>query len=164
MVATSELEFESWYVQLHPRLVTALAAATGEPDVSREAADEAVARAYERWPRVSRMDSPEGWTYRVAFNVARRRLRRRTFERRVLFRDPTVHETADGGELWHLVEELAPRQRRAVVLRHVGQLTEPEIASVMGVSRGTVSSTLRAAYRNLRVGITADDPVEEARS
>lgn len=163
-MTTSELEFESWYVQLHPRLVTALAAATGEPDVSREAADEAVARAYERWPRVSKMDSPAGWTYRVAFNVARRRLRRRAFERRAFSRTQEGREIHDGGELWHLVEDLAPQQRRAVVLRHVGQLTEPEIASVMGVARGTVSSTLRAAYRHLRVGITADDPVEEARS
>lgn len=167
MVATSDLDFESWYVQLHPRLVAALAASTGEPDVSRDAADEAVARALERWPRVSRMDSPTGWTFRVAFNVARRRLRRRAFERRVFARAQDRHldqrERFPGGELWLLVADLPPRQRHAVALRHVAQLTEPEIASVMGISRGTVSSTLRAAHRNLKLAITADDPVEEAR-
>ena len=60
------------------------------------------------------------------------------------------------GELWEIVEGLPPRQRQAVVLRHVGQLREVEIGGVMGISRGAVSSTLRAAYQSLRLAL--DDP------
>ncbi|MEZ5167047.1 MAG: sigma-70 family RNA polymerase sigma factor [Acidimicrobiales bacterium] len=63
------------------------------------------------------------------------------------------------GELWLLVEDLPLRRRTAVVLRHVGQLTEPEIAQVMGISRGTVSATLRQAYAALRMGLAVDEPV-----
>lgn len=54
------------------------------------------------------------------------------------------------GELWQLVRALPARQRTAVVLRHVADLTEPEIGEAMGISRGGVSSTLRAAHSSLR--------------
>ena len=42
------------------------------------------------------------------------------------------------GELWLMVRELPARQALAVSLRHIGQLTEQEVADVMGVKRGTV--------------------------
>ena len=97
------------------------------------------------------MASPAGWTYRVAINVGRRQFRRQRLEQKLLRRHPPLaHVDGPTGELWHVVAELSPRQRLAVVLRHVGQLREPEIAEVMGISRGGVSSTLRAAYGRLR--------------
>jgi RNA polymerase sigma factor (sigma-70 family) len=37
---------------------------------------------------------------------------------------------------------LPRRQREALVLRYYQRLTEPEIAETMGISRGTVKSTL----------------------
>ena len=153
-------EFESWYRALHPRLVTTLVAVLGDVDVAREAADEAFARAFERWTRVSGMESMDGWTYRVAYNVARRHWRRRALEHRLL-RTPVPEASVPGpaGELWLIVRELPVRQALAVSLRHVAQLTEQEVADVMGVKRGTVSATLRAAYERLRV--RAADDVEE---
>jgi RNA polymerase sigma-70 factor (ECF subfamily) len=104
------------------------------------------------------MESPAGWTYTVALNIVRRGERRRAVERRLLrrFRHEDVHGPT--GELWMLVAELPERQRTAVLLRHVGELTEQEIAQVMGVARGTVSSTLRAAYRRLGADIADDEP------
>lgn len=152
--------FEAWYRELHPRLVTALVAAFGSVDLAGEAADEAIARAYERWSEVSRMTSPGGWTYRVAFNVARRRMRRTGHERRLLAGERTETAPGPAGELWLLVADLPQRQRLAVVLRHVAHLPEAEVAAVMGISRGGVSSTLRAAYRSLRLEL-ADPTVAE---
>lgn len=148
---TPEVDFEAWYRDLHPRLVTALVAGFGSADVARDAADEAIARAFARWDRVSSMASPGGWAYRVAFNVARRRLRRSSHERRLLAATRAEAVAGPAGELWSLVAELPERQRLAVVLRHVGHLPEAEIASMMKISRGGVSSTLRAAYRTLRM-------------
>ena len=150
-------DFETWYRREHPRLVTLIAAATGDASLASEATDEALARAFERWPRVSRMESPSGWTYRVALNVVRQRVRRRNREGGALSRVRIDDVPGPTGELWLLVAELAPRQRTAVLLRHVGQLTEKEIADVMGVRRGTVSSTLRSAYQRLRTDIAYDE-------
>jgi DNA-directed RNA polymerase specialized sigma24 family protein len=39
--------------------------------------------------------------------------------------------------------------REVVVFRHVGDLTEQQIADVLRISRGTVSSTLRDAYSRI---------------
>ena len=143
------IDFDVWYRREHPRLVTLLVAWSGDAALGRDAADEALARAFERWGRVSQMASPIGWTYRVALNIVRRGARRRVLEQRLLRR--FRHEEVPGptGELWLLVADLPPRQRTAVLLRHVGQLTEQEIAGVMGIARGTVSSTLRSAHQRL---------------
>lgn len=149
--------FEAWYTALHPRLVTSLAAAFGDQDLAAEAADEAIVRAFERWDSVKAMESPVGWTYTCAFNVARRRLRRRRIEQRLLRRDRLDDVGAPAGEIWLVVTGLPERQRLAVVLRHVAHLREADIADVMGITRGSVSSTLRAAYASLRNQLEADE-------
>ncbi len=153
--------FETWYVAVHPRLGAALTLAFGDTDLAQESADEAVARAYEAWPSVSAMASPTGWLFAVAFNVARRRLRRRSLERQLVLRNGAESEHLSDVELWLVVAGLPDRQRQAVVLRHVGHLREREIAEVMGISRGGLSSTLRAAYRSLRIELSESIPSQE---
>jgi RNA polymerase sigma-70 factor (ECF subfamily) len=157
MDGVDSIGFEDWYRREHPRLVTLVSVAVGDAEIGRDATDEALTRAYERWDRVSVMASPSGWTYRVALNVARRRARRRAIERGLLGRVRNVDVPGPTGELWLLVSVLPDRQRQAVLLRHVGQLTEVEIAAVMRVARGTVSATLRSAYRTLGVALQDED-------
>ena len=53
------------------------------------------------------------------------------------------------GDLWELVESLSERQRQVVMLRHVADMKESEIGAVLGISRGTVSSTLHDAHQRL---------------
>ena len=133
--------FEHWYRREHPRLLLAIAAATGSVEIAADAVDEALSRALACWDQI---DVPAAWVYRVALNVAQRRARRAGVEQK-LFRRVAISDSLPGpaGELWLLVAALPRRQRLAVVLRHVGQLTEPEIAEAMGIRRGTVSATLR---------------------
>lgn len=142
--------FEEWYRASYARLSTSVLALTGDRDIASEVTDEAFARAWRHWRRVSEMESPGGWVYRVALNLVRSRARRRRVERRALARLTTPAAVgAPAGEVWALVRELPERQRQAVVLRYVGDLDEREIATVMGVTRGTVASTLFDARRRL---------------
>ena len=151
--------FEAFYEATHARLVTSMLLVTGDPDVARDATDEAFVRALGAWRRVSGMESPAGWTYRVAINVVRRRARRAALERRLLARSdrPAASVPAPAGEAWAAVADLPPRQRTAVVLRFVADLTEAQIAQAMGISRSTVSSTLADATRSLGHAL-ADPP------
>ncbi len=146
-------DFDEWYRRVHPRLVAALVLVTGDLDLTRDCVDEACLRAVTAWPRVSVMASPDGWAYRVALNVARRRLRRRGLERRLLavVGRRAVVEPLPGlaGEIWAVVRGLSERQRSVVVLRYVGDMTEPDVAAALGISRSTVSSTLADAHRRL---------------
>ena len=155
--------FEAWYRHEHARVVNSLYLVSGSIDVARDATDEAFARAAARWTRVRTMDSPGGWVFTVALNLVRHEMRRRARERDA---DSRVGPRAEVGvelpdpELWAAVGALPERQRLAVVLRYVGDLTEPEIAAVMGVARGTVASNLARARDALGAALASDAEAE----
>jgi RNA polymerase sigma factor (sigma-70 family) len=151
-----DLVFADWYAISYGRIVAAIAISTGQEALARDAADEACARALAKWDRVGVMHSPTGWVVKVAYNHARRTLRREAMERSVLHRFRTSAkpetETVDGpaGDAWDLVRQLAPQQRTVITLRYVADLSENEIARVMGIRRGTVSAHHSAALQALR--------------
>jgi RNA polymerase sigma factor (sigma-70 family) len=156
--------FDEWYRREHPRLVASLLLISGDIEAATEATDEALARAFLHWDRVRAMESPGGWTHRVALNVLRRRKRRQTLERRLLARQHPAREVpAPAGEAWLAVRDLPPRQRVAIVLRYVADLPESEIASAMGISRSGVASALADARRNLAAVLKEDTTVLEPR-
>jgi RNA polymerase sigma factor (sigma-70 family) len=57
-------------------------------------------------------------------------------------------------DLWRAVARLPRRQREAVALRYLADLTEAEIATVMRISEGAVSATLTRARRELAASLT----------
>jgi RNA polymerase sigma factor (sigma-70 family) len=143
--------FAEWYEAKYRRLLGAVAVAVGDIDEAREATDEAFCRALARWSRVEKMVAPEAWTYRVALNVHRRRARRRALEARfVSTARPPVAEWPVDSEIWSAVARLPPRQRAVIALRFVADMTEADIATALGVARGTVASNLHDALRALR--------------
>lgn len=161
-------DFGDWYAQQYPRVHAALAVISGSPELAADAAADAFVRAYERWDRVSAMASPGGWLYRVALNNLRRRTRRRTLEAELLRRNPPSVVQAPASfepEVWAAVRGLPDRQRTAVALRYVLDLTEAEVATVMGSAPGTTSATLVTARRRLQAelgGLAPSRDREEA--
>jgi RNA polymerase sigma factor (sigma-70 family) len=153
------MSFEAWYVGYHPTLVAALTVVAGDRDAGRDAADEALVRALERWDRVQAMDSPEGWTYRVGVNLLRRRGRRRALERRHLARPEPAPSLVDAADVWLVVCALPRRQREAIALRYLLGLSEAEVAETMGVAVGTASATLASARVRLGAWLR-EDPME----
>jgi DNA-directed RNA polymerase specialized sigma24 family protein len=159
------VDFATWYRREHPRLASTLVIVAGDAGLAADAADEAFARAYERWGRVGLMASPGGWTYRTALNVLRRRRRRERLEATLLRRHPTGPRS--GGllappsdwspEVWDALRSLPRRERTAVALRYVADLSTDQIAEAMGVAPGTVGSTLHAARRHLAAAL-GDEP------
>ena len=152
--------FEAWYRGQQPKLASALLAVCGDPVVAREATDEAFARALEHWARLSTMDAPEAWVYRTAVNVVRRRARRAALEQRLLRRSsPTSNEPVPGWDLDLLaaIRDLPPRQRTAVALHYIADLSVDDTATAMRVKRGTVLATIHAARARLRATLSAAD-------
>lgn len=85
-------------------------------------------------------------------NLAKRRAWRRNRELTAIERvglPSSVAMPEPAVELWREVASLPRRQRTAVTLRYIGGLTEPQVASAMGIAPGTVSATLSAARRRL---------------
>jgi RNA polymerase sigma factor (sigma-70 family) len=155
-------DFANFYETEHPRVLGVLCAVSGDREAAVDATDEAFVRALERWTRIAGVVSPAGWTYRVALNTLRRAKRRAAMEQRLLRRLPVVDvvPTADR-ELWESVRSLPPRQCQAIALRFVADLPEAEIARVMGITRGTVASTLADARARLAVLLAEPALMEE---
>jgi len=158
-------EFERWYRESHPGLVSSLVAFTGgDVTLAADAADEAYARAFVHWRRVGRMASPNGWTYRTAINILRRRHRRARLEAIVIRRgqrgraqDLLSDDPGWSAEMWDVLAQLPTRERLAIVLRYVADLPTNEIADAMHVAPGTVGSTLSSARARLVRLLTAAD-------
>ncbi|WP_158563960.1 sigma-70 family RNA polymerase sigma factor [Jiangella anatolica] len=162
-MSSKDDDFAGWYVALRPRVLRAVTIAVGDRDLAEEATAEAFARALARWPAATALDAPVTWLVTVAVNEVRSRWRRARLERRHLHRiaaEPERHTPAAeprDDALWTAVAALPERGRQVVALRYVLDLTEPEIATALGISRGTVASTLSRARQQLAAALTREE-------
>jgi RNA polymerase sigma factor (sigma-70 family) len=150
LVTHSISPFDEFYASARPSIARALSLALGDVDLATEATDEAMARAYERWGTVSRLDRPEGWVYRVAMNWALSVLRRR---RR---RDHRLYDPADTAiaiadpDVHAAIRELDVHHRSVIVCRHLLGWSVSDTAAALRVREGTVKSRLSRATRILQ--------------
>jgi RNA polymerase sigma-70 factor (sigma-E family) len=122
----------------------------GDRGDAEDVAQETLARAAVRWSRLQ--DRPEGWVTRVASNLAIDRYRRRKrpvtpLTGPVGIVDPYLGER---GDLVHALRRLPRRQREAVVLRYLADLSEVQVALEMGCSVGAVKSHGARGLSSLR--------------
>lgn len=122
----------------------------GDPAAAEDVAAEALARAYARWPKVSVLPYRDGWVLRVAANLSIDRLRRHPAEQAVspalLAEDALVLRLAITAAL----RTLPRRQREAVALHYLGDLTDAQVAEALGVSVGTVKTHIHRGLEALR--------------
>jgi RNA polymerase sigma factor (sigma-70 family) len=163
-IGTARRGFESFYRQARPQVGRALALALGDIDLAAEATDEALARAYERWSKVSALERPEGWVYRVGLNWATSVLRRRRNHQRLyvampveapVITDPAVHASIAALDIDH---------RAVVVCRHLLGWSVVETAAALEIREGTVKSRLHRATRILQARLHHLDPTKQNES
>jgi RNA polymerase sigma factor (sigma-70 family) len=147
--------FESFFGEHHARLVRALLLMTGDPTEAEDLAQEAFSRVYERWDRVAGLESPQGYLYRTALNLNRKRLRRLAVHQRrsALARGAEVDPLAAADDRVMILAAVArlPRgQREALVLVEWLDLSTAEAGRILGIEPVSVRSRLMDARRNLR--------------
>ena len=146
------MDFDTYYSASYERVRRSMALTFRDPALAEEIAQEAFFQTLRRWPKVSLLDHPEGWTMIVALNKGRdlhRRRVRQAAKQPLLIQTPT-HQSGearveDRMMITTLLDGVSERQREALLLRYITQLTIPEIAVVMGCAEGTVKATLHAA-------------------
>ena len=76
-----------------------------------------------------------------------------------------VDESLEGVEyresLKPLLERLPPREKRILLLRFFGNMTQSQIATELGISQMHVSRLLARTLAQLREGLTADDYLDD---
>lgn len=150
--------FEEFYRTERSNVLRAVVFALDDVDLGVEATDEAMARAYERWPDVARMRNRVGWVYRVALNVGRNRIRRKVLERRRPVPPDTDRPDLEGvadPAVAAALAQLPLDQREVVVLRYHLDWTIDEIAQVIDIPAGTVKSRLHRALQRLETMLEA---------
>jgi RNA polymerase sigma-70 factor (ECF subfamily) len=155
--------FEEFFSENYGGVVQSLALALGDRLGAEDMAQEAFAQAFRRWTRVGAMESPVGWVYVVALNRARRGLRRRARtvepERASAAADPAA-AVITAVQLKVALAELTTRQRTAVVLRYLADLSIADIAVALDCAPGTVKATLHQSLARMRVELEEDDDDE----
>jgi RNA polymerase sigma-70 factor (sigma-E family) len=140
-------------------------ALTGNPHDAADLVQGVLERIGARWTSVlHRTGDPVAYARRAMANAHVSRWRRTRRENLVaqLPEDTSVVWQPDrfGDEpLWQALRALPPRQRAVMVLRYYEDLSEAEIASTLGITKGTVKSQANKAMASLRVrlGVTAID-------
>jgi RNA polymerase sigma-70 factor (ECF subfamily) len=141
-------DFEAFVLVTEPPLRRALIAAYGYED-GREATAEALAYAWEHWPRIREMRNAAGYLFRVARTSAARGRRRGRRPPPLL--PPPVHpERHFEPGLPAALAALPERQRLAVVLVHGFGYTLREVADLTGIKITTVQNHLERGLRTLR--------------
>lgn len=149
--------FEEFVNATQSRLLTAAWMLTGDTASAQDLVQEALERVYVRWARVQD-GHPEAYARRILATLHTDRWRRR---RREVLTDqvPDTARPPGRGEHVDLVralQELPPRERQCVVLRHYPDQSEQQTAQTLGVSVGTVKSSTSRGLERLSATLKED--------
>jgi RNA polymerase sigma-70 factor (ECF subfamily) len=142
-------EFEDFFERVEPKLRTALIAVFGQ-EAGRDAAAAALAYGWEHWDRISGMDSPVGYLYRVGRSSQRRRKEPRWTEA------PQDHTPHFEPGLPTAIAALSEKQRLAVVLVHAYGWNRRETADIVGISVSSIDTHLSRGLSRLRKSLGAE--------
>jgi RNA polymerase sigma-70 factor, ECF subfamily len=163
----NEAAIRAFVVEDYPRIVTGLSMMCGSRPAAEDAVQEALAKAWERSERGERIDDLAGWVTVVARNSLRSWFRRVGAERRAraaLGQQSNVRHgtgtTHDHVDVVRALAVLTKTQRETTVLHYYLGMPVKEIGRILGVSEGTVKSTLHRARQILAPALGIDDPTE----
>ncbi len=152
-------QFEALYRANFARLVAIGVTMSGDQEVARDLAQEAMIRAHDRWHELASFDQPAAWLRRVMVNLLISHHRRATSEQTMLgrvarLRTADHRDAADAStdaDVWRALVASLPMQQRAIIVLHYGDdRSVDEVADLLDISSGTVKSTLSKARRKLR--------------
>lgn len=129
---------------------------TGNLADAEDLVQSALAKTYQAWDRIEDRAAIDGYVRRAIVNTHISWWRRRKVDEYPTdeIPDQPVADTSGDSELRDMlkraVDRLPQRMRAAVVLRFFEDMTETEVAEVLGVSQGTVKSTISRAVAKLR--------------
>ncbi|WP_245155207.1 SigE family RNA polymerase sigma factor [Nocardioides sp. 1609] len=152
-----ELSFVEYVEARHAHLWRLAFALTGTRERADDLLQVALEKLYVAWPRVRDLAHPDAYARQVLVRAnvdeSRRPWRRET----VSATAPDTRVTPDPtgavdtrNDLLSLLQELAPMQRRCVVLRHWLDLSVAETALALNISEGSVKTHTSRGVAHLR--------------
>ena len=144
----SPTNFAVFYEREFAAIALIAGTTAGDRATGEDIAQEALARASERWDQLATYDRPGAWVRRVAINLAlddRRRQGSRDRAVEQLRSTRPAEPRAGDPEVWAAVDALPPRQRSVVVLHYFDDRPVAEIAHILDISVSATTSHLHKA-------------------
>jgi RNA polymerase sigma-70 factor (ECF subfamily) len=141
-----------------------------DPELAADLAQDAFVKAYRAYDSLQKPENARAWLYQIAHRVALDNLRRNKIVRFV----PLVGETRNtapsaehlvmearlSGDLQRALERIPERQRQALLLAELHDLTGLELAAALGVSHVAARALLTRARESLRQALSAEKLAE----
>ena len=140
--------FDDVYRERYEPLVRLAFLLTAGNPAAEELVQDAFERAHQRWDRI---DEPAAYLRVAVVNACTSWRRRAQLERETAPRLYVTHAVdSEAYELRDVIAALPPRQRAALVLRYYEDLSDAEIAHVLGCRVPAVKSLLHRALNAMR--------------
>ncbi|MFJ2193608.1 SigE family RNA polymerase sigma factor [Kitasatospora sp. NPDC087861] len=153
-----EMDFEGFAATRWRRLVRTAYLLTGDYHEAEDVVQATFAKVFRNWSRISRLEEPDAYIHRALVNNNLSRHRRRRVRQLLMPVLPDRAHAAGGGHrdveersvLLQALAELPQRQRAVVVLRYWEDMSEYQVAEVLGCSLGNVKSQASRGLAKLR--------------
>lgn len=154
---SSTVDFADVFAAHHAEALRLAYLLAGDRHRAEDIVADAFVKLYKRWDRGG-IDNPRAYLRRTVVNEVNSKFRRLALERREAAKRSgddrgartTEDQLADSDVIATALAALPQRQRTAVVLRYFNDLPEKEVADVMGISVGTVKSTVSRGLERMR--------------
>jgi RNA polymerase sigma-70 factor (sigma-E family) len=135
------------YTAQYRPLVQLAGLLVGDVATAEEVVQDSFIAMHTHWRRLHDIDKASGYLRQCVLNRSRSVLRHRTVMDRNVPHQPSAPSAEEGAiqllersAVIAALRRLSPRQRQALVLRYYEELSEAQIASTMGITRGAVKS------------------------
>jgi RNA polymerase sigma-70 factor (ECF subfamily) len=161
---------EALFAKHHGEIYAYLVRMLRDPELAADLTQDAFVKAYRAYDTLEKTENARAWLYQIAHRVALDHIRRQKIVRflpwtgesrgAVPSAEHVVMETRLSGDLQRALERMPERQRAALLLAELHDLTGLELAAALGVSHVAARALLTRARESLRQALAAERAAE----
>jgi RNA polymerase sigma-70 factor (ECF subfamily) len=169
---TAHAFVEALFAKHHTEIYAYLVRMLRDPELAADLTQDAFVKAYKAYDSLEKDENARAWLYQIAHRVALDELRRRKIIRMVPWTGeargaaPSAERIALdlrlSGPLERALAQIPERQRAALLLAEIHDLTGLELAAAMGVSHVAARAILTRGRESLRRALAAEKDAEQA--
>ena len=163
---------EALFARHHGEIYAYLLRMIRDPELAADLAQDAFVKAYRAYDTLEKGENARAWLYQIAHRVALDHIRRRKIVRFLPFTGESAGSSPSAerlamdvrlsGPLERAMARIPERQRGALLMAEVHDLTGLELAAALGISHVAARALLTRARESLRQALAAERTAEAA--
>jgi RNA polymerase sigma-70 factor (ECF subfamily) len=163
---------EQLFARHHGEIHVYLLRMVRDPELAADLTQDAFVKAYRNYDTLEKPENARAWLYQIAHRVALDEIRRRKIIRFLPWSgesrgaapsaEHTVMDLRLSGDLQRALDRIPERQRAALLLAELHDLTGLELAAALGVSHVAARALLTRARESLRQALAVERAADAA--